>query len=332
MQRGYIHINEATPTGLHERASTIGALEAQQAVTIDLSAGVAGLDDPETCYGWAYSKTIEHLGLEGAVEPPADGLWGRLRVEGTVDDVRANIPNLSGHIGLIARYGSERSGGYSPSRDREWIGRKLGVLTRRKLPEMPEGTSLMRAMGIITAPFADATIDDGLTVYYARGRSTVVHGEDGKPLGPYSVRDIGGLEVGQDGLPARNKYQRSITLPKDDLKDVRALATVRESSVGIELGAALDGYLSDQDRVEAEPCIDPDATRFSTSFQRTDLERMHELVRGFRNIKGSDVVRTATRAFLESLDPETKAQVNEERNRADAAQRKLLAAFGPPRR
>lgn len=330
MRRGYMYIQEAVPTGLHETEAAVSAQVAQQAVTIDLSAGVAGLQSIKTCYGWAYSKTAEHLGLTSSTEPPSDGMWGRLRVEGTVEDIRANTTNLGRHIGLIARYGSELSDGYSPSNDREWIGRMLGGLTQRVLPELPENTSLMRAVGLIAEPFASALVDDGMSVHYARSRNTVVQDDDGRPLGPFSVRDIGGLEVGPDGLKAPNKIPLTLKLPKNDLKDIRALAEVRESGVGIELGNALGGYLNDSDRPAIESDEDVDATRFSISFLRTDLEKTRELVLGIEGIKMSDVVRTAVKVYIESLDPETRQQVTEERERSEAAQRQLLAVFNIP--
>ena len=119
-----MYIQEATPMGTNSVNETSGVTSNVHAVTVDLSAGIASLEDTETCYGWAYAKTVEHLGLTSTVEPPDDGMWGRLRIEGSTDDIRKNIPNLSGHIGLIARYSAERK--YGSKHEKQWIGRILG--------------------------------------------------------------------------------------------------------------------------------------------------------------------------------------------------------------
>lgn len=146
---------------------------------MDFSYSPAVLTNKETCYGFAFQKTLEQLGLEYEVNPEITW-FGQMIVAGNMETIKSNIPRLQRHIGIIARYGAEKGGlgSSSISQNRRFIGRTLGILTQRILPELSISAPLPQALAEISYPLADNTNNDGVCVYY-----------DGQ-IAPWRVNDL----------------------------------------------------------------------------------------------------------------------------------------------
>ncbi len=294
--RSSVYINEAAP----------------QAVTMDFSASPAELMYSDQCYGFAFMKAIEHLGLDAQVDPEPE-LYCRLRVEGSVESIKGHVPQLQRHIGLIARYGAELRGGTLPRFNRDWIGRTLGDLVQRKLPTLSEDTSLLYAMGIIVDPFVNMTNDDGARIYYGRypGEGTersIVKNEDGTPLGPYSARDIGGLLVGPDGLPAPEALDCRIGISEADLGQLKRIGRAKDTGTGKELGYSLRRFLERAVRpIISQVPVEDDMRNVMATFSRIDLEKAAaiELETGAGI---ADIIRTAVKSYIYECASDSELQ------------------------
>ena len=133
-------------------------------VLIELSSSPSEILDSSAPYGFAYSKTIEHLGLDRH-----DVGHNSVIIHGSTEAVLSNLSNLHRHIGLIARYGSEKAD-FWRRHNRDWIGRMLGDLTQRTLPGLPKDTGFTEVVARITRPFAESANDDNeaFDVLYGR--------------------------------------------------------------------------------------------------------------------------------------------------------------------
>jgi hypothetical protein len=275
--RGTVYINDAAPTGA-----------GPEAVTLDFSATPSELADTETCYGFALDKTLEHLGLEASrAEDPV--MYSRLYVEGSVEAIREHIPELQRHTGLIARYSAEKSRDLFPDYNRQWLGRLLGNLVQRQLPELHEAATLARTMGIIVNPFMEAVVpgDEGHTIYYHRypGHGTeqnIARNADGSTINPFIGRDIGGFVIGQDGLELPQSYRFDFLLPEQDVNRARLIARVRNQPTWQLFESVLKDYCLG--RPEAGGPVDlsvlagelSEASRVRLGFATADLRTASE--------------------------------------------------------
>ena len=133
--------------------------------TIDFSLSPSALVDEETCYGFAFMKTLEHLGIAYQVEKGIRGLH-RLNLSGSQERIGSNLPRLQQEIGMIARDGAERIHGIGREFERRWIVKILGDLAQYGLAEMSEDAPFTWLAGAIAEPFAAATNDEGVSIYY----------------------------------------------------------------------------------------------------------------------------------------------------------------------
>ncbi len=294
-----IYINETSPT----------------TARLDFSASPSDLANTETCYGFAYQKTLEHLGVDCEAAPRSPS-YGSLMVEGSPDAIKSNIPDLQRHIGVIARYAAERR--YGSAHDRAWIGGILGRLVQNELPAMPEGASFLRSMGIIAAPFGHAVIPghDILRIYYKPTEQA-----DDQLRNPFSVRDIGGLLVGTDGLPAREAFRFSFSLHKEEVQELMLIHRVREPDThwandilfSVEQGIANNHV----------PAVSPSAAsererKILTNLSRDLLEKLYAIGGKLNNGASlADLVAFYVRSYLDKCanDPLIQAKVAAEKER-----------------
>lgn len=294
-------------------------------VFVDFAPSTHELLNKHQTYGFALAKTLDHLGLEHEV---IAGEFTQMQIRGSLETVKAHLPELQRHIGLIARYGAGIEGDRGRAYRRDWIGRLLGDLVQRWLPKLPEEASLMRTAGRIIWPFAEAINDDGVRIYYARpapwrSEEAVVKAEDGTPLGPFSVRDIGGLLIGPDGLPAHEVLNANLQLPKADFHQLNLIGRVKGHGAGTELQLSLHRFLDKTDKAAIRPVLlKEDAQKILTNFRRVDLEAACK-----REFEGGatlhDLICTAVKEHL----AESMADL-EIRTKVEAEQKRLAQLYG----
>jgi hypothetical protein len=310
--------------------------QAPENVTMDFSASPSELATSETCYGFALNKTLEHLGLDSEVGLNPE-LSGQLIVAGSVDTIRDHTSELQRHIGLIARYSKEQENGYS--HDQEWVGRILGRLVQQSIPRLSKDTSLMRAMGVIVEPFADAVCRDGVLIHYARHASAgddgqkhdTVKAEDGTPLGIFSAKDIGGLLIGPDGLPVKENFGLTARISEADMFQLRLIAWAKESKTSTELRQSLRRLLDKQKplKVESVP-PEEDARKVVASYARTDLEEACS-VEFDEAATFADLIRLAVKGYIADsmTDVELQEKVEQQRRKLEQKYASLYGRAEP---
>ncbi len=293
-------------------------------VSLDFSASPSELIDKESMNGFAFQKTLEHLGLEATVNSDA-AMWSRLDVTGSVETIRQRIPVLQKHIGLIARYSADRSKNLWPQHERKNIGSILGKLVQRDLPELPEDASILRAIGLIVEPFADKTNNDGVVVYYARRKARTSYESDpsataanGTPLGQFEVRDIGGFEIGWDGLRAKSQIRVKAVVPEDELYEFQLISRLKDVGTAENLATGVHRLIDQGADIgdRQEPTREEKYANISVSLPRTLLQRMQQdLPDGLKS--GNDAIVSAIKAEVAAAraDPEIQAKIHETKER-----------------
>lgn len=239
-------------------------------VTMDMTASPSELAYKERAQGFAFQKTLEHLGLDASDPAKHLGL-GALQIEGTVNGVRDNIGQLQKHIGVIARYSGQKADSWHKYQE-DFVGRTLGKLVQKDLPNLPENATLMRVIGMVADPFAQETNDDGVQIYYARqphwtaeGKNARALNTDGTPIKPFHVRDIGGLLIDASGQATRKQYSTHIVLPGAARKLLDAMGEVKGRSPAFaeEFRDAFSAYMDlgpDQRQITLSNGADIDET------------------------------------------------------------------------
>lgn len=119
-----------------------------------------------TTIGFAYLKTLEHLGIEYRVNK----LEGHLIVRGSINRTRKHLQKLHRNIEIISQYAAEINNGPGTGLSREWdrqeIQKILKTLVKKVIPALPEETSVGELVGIITQHFAGLINSDGIDIYY----------------------------------------------------------------------------------------------------------------------------------------------------------------------
>ncbi|TAH36667.1 hypothetical protein EYC59_00630 [Candidatus Saccharibacteria bacterium] len=281
-------------------------------VQVDTTASPAQLTNPDTWYGFTFTKTAQHLGLDihDVPEPVSSGCW---EVRGSTAKAQENIPNLQRHIGLIARYGAERRQGGRWARD--YIGRILGELVQHRLPGLPEDATLMRTVGVLLNPLADATNDDGCALYYARtphwvNRNEPARNADGSPIAPFHMRDIGGMPIDDSGRPSPERVAVNTRISDEAWRDLARLGWTRETNPAEQVRAALRGFLDDPAAPNPKHVDRTDAHTYRGTVVSFPRETLRELFyeRGYTgDITFSDLVAAAVERHLAEAmaDPET---------------------------
>jgi hypothetical protein len=299
MQSSKVCINEAGPS----------------AVTVDFASAANWLIDSGRSYGYAYHKTLEHLGVEELTATPI--VEADLVLAGSVASIKDHIPNLEQNIGQIAQLSTATDPKGFPVSG-EYINRTLGLLTQRTIPELPDNATLMRAIGVITMPFADAVSTDDTRIYYGRPapwgrlRDFWTTDADGRLLSRFGARDIGGLEIGADGLPARSHFSFDLPLDKTSLFRLRLMSQANSpSTIGEEVRRSLRHMLDQPERPVISPRpVGDDPVRFRATYPRTDLVELATLPHE-GDTKYSDGFRRAVDMYLASCmaDPATMEKV-----------------------
>ena len=161
-------------------------------VSMDFSARPAHILYDDNPYGFAYGKTLEHLGI--GHQRVGDRT---LLLNGNIGEIQANVPGLHRHIGLIARYGAQRERETRfPSMHREAIGRILGKLTQETLIDLPEDSSFTKVSAVITRPFAEEA-NDPMELFYMHmngGEPWWLEADQGEPEEIKTARDAHAAE------------------------------------------------------------------------------------------------------------------------------------------
>ncbi len=303
-----------------------------ETVQVDTTASPAILTNPDTWYGFAFTKTAEHLGLE-IQEVPSGQSSGSWEIKGTTAIVQENLPKLQRHIGLIARYGAQRE--LASGWTRDVIGRTLGELVQRSLPALPEDATLMRTAGVLIDPFANLTNNDGCALYYARTPHWIAKNEparnaDGSPIAPFHVRDIGGMLIGRDGRRAAERIPVNAQLTHDVWDNLRWLAHAKDTNPAEQIRIALDDFLKDPEAPEPEHTDRTDTTDYMKAAVSFPRETMREIFydRTFTgDITFGDLLMAAVRRHVDQAmaHPETAATIEASRRN----HQELLAQVSP---
>lgn len=267
------------------------------AVTMDMTASPSELAYKETAQGFAFQKTLEHLGLQ--LSDPAEHLGhGALKVEGDFDTVRQNVGQLQRHIGVIARYSSQKADSWHKYQQ-DFVGRTLGHFVQKDLPALPDNTTLMRVVGMAAEPFAQETNDNGVAIVYARlphwteaGKHDRAKDTDGSPLKPFHTRDIGGFLIDASGCEAQDTYGASIMLPEETKYILGVVGRVRDRRLGFadEFRDAFSAYMGTRSADRPEGILRPrdvDSAwkESSIRIRRQDLATFSDENEGAKNIE-----------------------------------------------
>lgn len=109
------------------------SFEGREAVIAHFSWGPADVSDDTTETGFVARKTFEAL----SVTVLADRGFNALNIEGSIEAMWENAPVLQRNIGLIARYGAEKSASWSKKSARDWWGRRLAGYARTLGAQLP---------------------------------------------------------------------------------------------------------------------------------------------------------------------------------------------------
>lgn len=245
----------------------------------DFSVSASPMLDTEKPLGYMFKETLDHLGLQNEIVREPEDL-PRLYIEGSVDRMRECLPHLRRRMGWIARRSAERG----PTTNRRYAMKTADRVLQRVeqiVPDLPDEASLLCATGAILEPFAKVHAADNTSVrvHYGRQapwrvRNDSVKAEDGSPLKPFEVRDIGGLEVGADGLPARERYSLMLQLDHQDFRSLYILATALGTSIQDQLRAALDESISQPTSSRVQPVsVGHETQNVAVNLPREGLER-----------------------------------------------------------
>lgn len=271
---------------------------------VDFSPQLTDLAQPNPGLGAALFSTIEQLGLQ-VPQGRQPELHGRLRVEGAPEGVREGMSLLGQSVEWIARQAAQ---------DRRLSGRPdaanilntaLHTLALEQLPALPESASLMRIVGVVVQPFVHAAHPEGVTTYHGRYAGprdrTVVTDESGQPLGRFSVRDIGGLLIGPNGLPAENTHTARFRISRTHLVGLTAIAAREGTGVSEQIRNSLRHLLDNSKpglEIPASQVIG-DAVGVVCLIPRRDMERMVQTVTAPPDGTFGNVFRTAIASFIE---------------------------------
>jgi hypothetical protein len=122
---------------------------------IDLSMWPSRILDERNPYGFAFKKTVQHLGMSRRDIDHRSSI-----LSGSTEFILTNTDILRAHIGMIARIGADRAEFYKAFVEND-ISRSLANITDKFLPIVTSEVEFSEVVELITAPFADAANKSG---------------------------------------------------------------------------------------------------------------------------------------------------------------------------